>query len=70
VELLIIRSPPLPQARIAVAMGGGGLVDMSAIATVATVVGGGLVDSLVNSSDDKVSVESAPVFGVGVLNDK
>ena len=28
-----------------------------------------MVDSLVNSSDDKISVESAPLFGVGVLND-
>ena len=48
---------------------GGGLVDLSIVATVATVGGGGLVDSLVNSSDDKISVESAPLFGVGVLND-
>ena len=67
--LLIIRSPPSPQARIAVATRGGGLVDLSIVATVATMGGGGLVDSLVNSSDDKISVESAPLFGVGVLND-
>ena len=45
------------------------MVDLSIVATVATVGGGGLVDSLVNSSDDKISVQSAPLFGVGVLND-
>ena len=28
-----------------------------------------MVDSVLNSRDDKVSVESAPLFGVGVLND-
>ena len=50
--------------------GWGVLIDLSAVATVATAVGGGgVVDSGVNSSDDKVSVESAPLFGVDVLND-
>jgi hypothetical protein len=65
----MIRSPS-PQERIAVATGGGGLVTLSAFATVATVVGGGFVNSLVDSSNDKVvSVHSAPLLGISVLND-
>jgi hypothetical protein len=46
------------------------LVTLSAFATVATVVGGGFVNSSVDSSDDEVgSVHSAPLFGVGVCDD-
>jgi hypothetical protein len=48
---------------------GGGLVDLSAVATVATTVGEGLDDSLVNSSNDKVSIKSALLLGIGVFND-
>jgi len=43
---------------------------LSAFATVATIVGGGFVNSSVDSSDDEVvSVHSAPLFGVGVCDD-
>ena len=49
---------------------GGGLVTLSAFATVATIVWGGFVNSLVDSSDDEVvSVHSAPLLGISVLND-
>ena len=50
--------------------GEGGLVTLSAVATVATVVGEGFVHSSVHSSDDEVvSVHSAQLLGVGVCDD-
>jgi len=52
--------------------GEGGLVDLSTVETVATTVGGGEVLSVNFASDDssdvKESEESAPLFGVEVLN--
>jgi hypothetical protein len=51
--------------------GGGGLVTLSAFATVATIVGGRVAtSSSVDSSDDEVvSIHLAPLFGVGVCDD-
>jgi hypothetical protein len=51
--------------------GEGGLVTLSAFATVATVVGGRVATSTsVDSSDDEVvSIHLAPLFGVGVCDD-
>ena len=51
--------------------GEGGLVDLSAVETVAAAVGGEdvlSVNSSDDSSDDKESEESEPLFGVEVLN--
>jgi len=50
--------------------GEGGLVDLSAVETVAAAVGGEVlsVNSSDDSSNDKESEESEPLFGVEVLN--
>ena len=50
----------------------GGLVDLSAVETVAAAVGGGEVLSVNSASDDSSDVEESeelvPLFGVEVLN--
>ena len=51
--------------------GEGGLVDLSAVGTVAAAVGGGEVHSVNSSddsSDDEESKESVPLFGVELVN--
>ena len=51
--------------------GEGGLVDLSAVGTVAAAVGGGEVHSVNSSddsSDDEESKESVPLFGVDLVN--
>ncbi len=52
--------------------GEGGLVDLSAVETVAAVVGGGEFLSVNSASDDSSDVEESeelvPLFGVEVLN--
>jgi len=50
--------------------GEGGLVTLSAVETVATIVGEGFVNSSAHSSDDEVvSVHSAQLLGIGVCDD-
>ena len=65
-----MNQSPSPHERIAVATRGkGGLVTLSAFATVANVVGEGFINSSVDSSDDKVvSVHSAQLLGIGSPN--
>ena len=48
--------------------GEGDIADLSAVENVAATVGGGVVLSVVNSSNDKDSEELESLFGVEVLN--